>query len=131
MLNGQGPSKYWNHWQLCFVIMPACYLICMEICALIHNIVKIHPKGWQPLKKYKSRTWHSYFQWGISFKSKNIYNWKKLSLVFLLLKERLFLHPKLFTANYQFWQGNKKVIISRKTKKRHETSLKLVIWQCH
>ena len=52
ILKRRGPSKHYNCWQLCFVIMPAHYLIYMEICVLLQHILKIHPKGMaQPLKK--------------------------------------------------------------------------------
>ena len=38
----------------CFVIMPAHYLMYIEICVLLQNILKIQPKGCQPKKTYVS-----------------------------------------------------------------------------
>ena len=55
MLNRQGAFKHLNCWQLCLVMMPAHYLICLEICVLIQNILKIHSKGMAMFYK-KERT---------------------------------------------------------------------------
>ena len=40
-------SSFWQNGSvwLCFVIIPAHYLIYIEICVLLQNILMIHPKG--------------------------------------------------------------------------------------